>query len=56
VATSRLEAADAAVLAEAAGGAADVLVTGDRDLLKAHEPPVKIVSARQLWDLIRRAP
>lgn len=52
----RLAAADAAVLAEAAAGAADVLVTGDQDLLTAPDPPVKTVSPRQLWDLIRRAP
>lgn len=51
-----LEAADAAVLAEAAAGAADVLVTGDEDLLEIHNPPVKIASPRQLWELIRRAP
>jgi hypothetical protein len=31
-------------------------VTGDQDLLKTHDTPVKTVSPRQLWDLIRRAP
>jgi len=56
VAPGRLEGGDAAVLADAAAGAADVLVTGDQDLLKTHDPPVKTVSPRQLWDLIRRAP
>lgn len=55
-ATGPLGAADAAVLADAAGGAADVLVTGDQDLLNTHNPSVKTVSPRQLWDLIRRAP
>ena len=50
----RLGAADASVLAQAAAGAADVLVTGDQDLLTAPDPPVKTVSPRQLWDLIRR--
>lgn len=47
--------ADAAVLAEAAAGAVDVLVTGDHGLLTAAELPVKTVSPRGLWDLLRRA-
>lgn len=55
-ATARLEAADATVLAEAQAGAADVLVTGDQDLLRVQDPPVRIVAPRQLWELIRRAP
>lgn len=49
------EPADAAVPAGAAAGAADVLVTGDEDLLAIHDPRVKIASPRQLWELIRRA-
>jgi putative PIN family toxin of toxin-antitoxin system len=47
-----LDAADAAVLAEAAAGA-DVLVTGDRQLLELPRPPIPIVSPRGLWDLLR---
>ena len=50
-----LDAADAAVLGEAVAGRADVLVTGDRDLLDLPKPPLKIVSPRGLWDLLRRA-
>jgi len=55
-ATRPLDVGDASVLAEAAAGAADVLVTGDQDLLNAENPPVKIVPPRKLWELIRRAP
>ena len=47
-----LEAADAAVLAEAAVGA-DVLVTGDRRLLDLASPPLPILSPRDLWDRLR---
>jgi putative PIN family toxin of toxin-antitoxin system len=50
-----LDAADAAVLAEAVTALADVLVTGDGDLLELADPPVKIVSPRGLWALLRRA-
>jgi putative PIN family toxin of toxin-antitoxin system len=50
-----LDAADAAVLAEAATGSADILVTGDGDLLRVTDSPVKVVSPRGLWDLLRRA-
>ena len=50
-----LDAADARVLAEAVAGNVDVLVTGDRDLLKLRDQPVRIVSPRGLWDLLRRA-
>jgi putative PIN family toxin of toxin-antitoxin system len=50
-----LDQADARVLAEAVAGEVDVLVTGDRDLLELREPPLKIVSPRGLWDLLRRA-
>ncbi|MFQ6045847.1 MAG: putative toxin-antitoxin system toxin component, PIN family [Gemmatimonadales bacterium] len=55
-ATGKLEPADGTVLAEAAAGAADVLVTGDNDLLEIQDPPLTIASPRQLWELIRRAP
>ncbi len=50
-----LDTSDAAVVGEAVAGGADVLVTGDRDLLDLLKPPVKIVSPRGLWDLLRRA-
>ncbi len=50
-----LDAADAAVVAEAVAGHVDVLVSGDQDLLKLAEPPVKIVSPRGLWEALRRA-
>lgn len=45
---------DRAVLAEAAAGNADVLVTGDQDLLKLGErAPVQILSPRGFWELLR---
>ena len=50
-----LNAADAAVLAEAATAGADVLVTGDRDLLEVADSPVEIVSPRGLWERFRSA-
>jgi uncharacterized protein len=53
VPSTTLDAADAAVLAEAATAAADVLVTGDRDLLEVADPPVTIVSPRGPWERLR---
>ena len=50
-----LDAADAAVMAEALASGADVLVSGDQDLLKLVKPSVKVVSPRGLWDQLRRA-
>lgn len=47
--------ADAAVVAEAAAGAVDLLVTGDQGLLTAPGLPIKVVSPRELWDQLRRA-
>jgi putative PIN family toxin of toxin-antitoxin system len=47
-----LDAADAAVLAEAAAGA-DVLVTGDQQLLELQHPPLPILTPRGLWDRLR---
>jgi putative PIN family toxin of toxin-antitoxin system len=45
---------DRAILAEAVAGRADVLVTGDRDLLVlAARPPLRILSPRNFWDLLR---
>ena len=46
---------DAAIVAEAAAGAVELLVTGDQGLLKAGALPVKAVSPRELWDRLRRA-
>ena len=51
-----LDAADARVLAEAAAGGADVLVTGDRGLLTVSDAPVEIVSPRGLWERLRSGP
>ena len=43
------------VVASAVGGRADVLVTGDRDLLDiATDAPIKIVGPRGFWDLVRK--
>ena len=50
-----LDAADAAVVAEAMAGNADVLVSGDQDLLRLAAPPITIVSPRGLWEALRRA-
>jgi putative PIN family toxin of toxin-antitoxin system len=47
---------DAWVLASAAAGNADVLVTGDKDLLEAApRSPVAIVTPRACWEALRRA-
>lgn len=50
-----LDPADAAVVAEAAAGEVDLLVTGDRGLLTAPGLPVKTISPRDLWERLRRA-
>lgn len=51
-----LDANDRAVLAEAVAGGADVLVTGDQDLLKLGEQaPISILSPRGFWELLRSA-
>ena len=48
---------DLAVLAEAVGGNADVLVTGDRDLLEvADSAPLPILTPRGFWDQLRVKP
>lgn len=48
---------DLAVLAEAIGGGADVLVTGDRDLLDAvGDAPLQILTPRGFWELLRSQP
>jgi putative PIN family toxin of toxin-antitoxin system len=49
------DAADRIILAEAVAGEADVLVTGDRDLLDlGPKSPLPIVTPRGLWELLRR--
>jgi len=46
---------DAWVLASAVAGAAEVLVTGDHDLLSlGEEAPLRILSPRGFWELRRR--
>ena len=45
---------DCAVLAEATAGNAEVLVTGDQDLLElGGQAPIKILSPRGFWELLR---
>jgi putative PIN family toxin of toxin-antitoxin system len=45
---------DAVILGEALAMAADVLVTGDKDLLEAGEvPDIKILDPRGFWQLVR---
>lgn len=48
-----LDPADAAVVTEALAGRVDVLVTGDQEMLALPRPPLKIVSPRGLWELLR---
>ena len=50
-----LSRADARVLAEAIVAGADLLVTGDRELLELQaRAPLRIVSPRQFWEHLRR--
>jgi putative PIN family toxin of toxin-antitoxin system len=45
---------DAVILAEALASSADVLVTGDKDLLEAGEVPgIRILEPRGFWQLVR---
>ncbi|MEW6746266.1 MAG: putative toxin-antitoxin system toxin component, PIN family [Planctomycetota bacterium] len=45
------------VLASAVAGRADVLVTGDRDLLESGpRAPLPIVDPRGFWSLVRKVP
>jgi len=45
------------ILASATTGGAEVLVTGDRDLLEcAAQAPLPILTPRQFWEHIRAAP
>lgn len=48
---------DLSVLAEAVAGGADVLVTGDRDLLDiAGKAPLPILTPRGFWERLRAEP
>jgi putative PIN family toxin of toxin-antitoxin system len=48
---------DLAILAEALTGSADVLVSGDRDLLDLGKmAPLPIVTPRGFWELLRATP
>jgi putative PIN family toxin of toxin-antitoxin system len=48
--------ADRWVLATAVAGGADVLVTGDQDLLAVRAPvPIRILDPRGFWELLRVA-
>ena len=54
LAVSLRDANDEAVLAEAIAGGADILVSGDRDLLQiADAAPIPILAPRGLWELLR---
>lgn len=45
---------DIAVLSEAVAGGADILVTGDRDLIEiAKESPIPILTPRGFWEKLR---
>lgn len=45
---------DAVILAEALASSAEVLVTGDKDLLEAGEAPgIRILEPRGFWQLVR---
>lgn len=41
------------VIASAVAAKADCLVTGDAELLALKRPPIRIVSPRQLWEILR---
>ena len=50
-----VDSGDARVLGEALAGHADILVTGDRQLLALGDgAPLPILSPRQFWELLRR--
>lgn len=44
---------DLRILGEVLAGKADLLVTGDRDLLELKKPPLRILAPRGFWDLLR---
>ena len=50
------DSSDLRILGEAIAGKADLLVTGDRDLLDLKKPPLRILAPRGFWDLLRSDP
>lgn len=48
------DADDAVILGEALAAGADLLVTGDRDLLELEHVSLRIVDPRGFWALTRR--
>lgn len=44
---------DKRIVEQAVAGAANVLVSGDRDLTDAPDPPLPILTPRGFWDLLR---
>ena len=45
---------DVSIVEQAVAGAADVLVTGDKDLIEMGEDrPIRILTPRGFWDLLR---
>jgi putative PIN family toxin of toxin-antitoxin system len=45
---------DASIVEQAVAGVADVLVTGDKDLIEMGEDrPIRILTPRGFWDLLR---
>lgn len=47
---------DLRILGEAVAGKADLLITGDRDLLDLKKPPLRILAPRAFWELLRSDP
>jgi uncharacterized protein len=47
---------DLLILSEAVAGKADLLITGDRDLLDLKKPPLRILAPRGFWELLRSDP
>jgi putative PIN family toxin of toxin-antitoxin system len=45
---------DIPILAAAIKSSADVLVTGDKDLLELTNPPIRILRPRELYDELRK--
>ncbi|MGH9364444.1 MAG: putative toxin-antitoxin system toxin component, PIN family [Thermoanaerobaculia bacterium] len=43
------------VIASAVAGAADLLVTGDKDLLSLADPPLPVLDPRSFWELVRQS-
>jgi putative PIN family toxin of toxin-antitoxin system len=50
------DADDEWIVASAVAGRADVLVTGDADILEATNLPLRVASPRGLWEMLRPPP